>query len=390
MNKNLKQLIQISNLVGNDPSLVRGVGGNTSVKTDDGKYMFIKASGTSLKDMAARKGWRRLRTEKVQAILGDKSLVEMEINKREFEIVNRLRLACDDNVTDSSRPSVESPLHVVLYKYVIHIHALSVLAYACSKKGKEKIINLLKDEKTPPLWIPYANPGYCLGMEVSRTVRSFEKRFGCKPAIMIIQKHGLLVTADSQKEVLRLVRKVIARCNCGLKSLKTTAIKKPKPEDIKNLRRTIKKALLEVAGQTTMVSHFVDKTVSDFLIRTDAEKLLKAPMLTTDESCLVHNPIIWLEKFDYKTIANKINSTVTKFQKPPIAFLVKDVGLFIAASKKTTPVLRDIVIGSLFVRGNAQNVGGINPLNKKQRDFIVNWEAQTLRVKVAGSKKKKS
>ncbi len=390
MNKNLKQLIQISNLLGNDPSLVRGASGNTSVKTDDGKHIFIKASGTSLKDMTTRKGWRRLKTEKVKTIFDDKSLAGIEINKRELAIANRLRLACDDNVADSSRPSIESPLHVVLDKYVVHIHALAVLAYASSKKGKEKILDLFKNEKVPPLWIPYANPGYCLGIKVFRMVKTYEKTFGCKPAIMIMQKHGLLVTADSQKEVLRLLRKVIKCCNADLKSLKTkTATKKSKPKDTDLIRKTIKKALFEVTNQNIPVSCVVDKTISNFLARTDAKKLLKAPPLTPDEAGLAHGPIIWLEKFDYKTVANKINSTVAKFQKPPVAFLAKDVGLFIIGSKKIAAVIKDIVTGSLFVRENAQNLGGVNPLNKKQRDFIINWEAETHRMELAGRKNKK-
>jgi rhamnose utilization protein RhaD (predicted bifunctional aldolase and dehydrogenase) len=46
MNKALIDLIKISNSTGRDPALVQGGGGNTSVKTDDGKYMYIKASGT--------------------------------------------------------------------------------------------------------------------------------------------------------------------------------------------------------------------------------------------------------------------------------------------------------------------------------------------------------
>ena len=57
--KALTDLIRISNLVGKDPALVQGGGGNTSVKTADGKYMFIKASGTALKDMNATQGWRQ-------------------------------------------------------------------------------------------------------------------------------------------------------------------------------------------------------------------------------------------------------------------------------------------------------------------------------------------
>ena len=51
MNEALKELIRISNKVGSDASLVQGGGGNTSAKTADGKHMYIKASGSALKDM---------------------------------------------------------------------------------------------------------------------------------------------------------------------------------------------------------------------------------------------------------------------------------------------------------------------------------------------------
>ncbi|MHC4533254.1 MAG: class II aldolase, partial [Planctomycetota bacterium] len=71
MNKALAELIRVSNETGGDPTLVQGGGGNTSVKTDDGKYMYIKASGTALKDMSQKKGWRRMRLEPVLAILKD-------------------------------------------------------------------------------------------------------------------------------------------------------------------------------------------------------------------------------------------------------------------------------------------------------------------------------
>ena len=56
MNKTLANLIKISNTVGKDQTYVQGGGGNTSVKTDDDKYMYIKASGMALKDMNANKG----------------------------------------------------------------------------------------------------------------------------------------------------------------------------------------------------------------------------------------------------------------------------------------------------------------------------------------------
>ena len=66
MDKALSDLIKISGTTGSNPSLVLGGGGNTSVKTSDGKYMYIKASGTALKDMDKLKGWRRLKIDFVQ------------------------------------------------------------------------------------------------------------------------------------------------------------------------------------------------------------------------------------------------------------------------------------------------------------------------------------
>ena len=53
MDNALSVLIKISNETGKDPAFTQAAGGNTSVKTGDGKYMFIKASGTALKNMNA-------------------------------------------------------------------------------------------------------------------------------------------------------------------------------------------------------------------------------------------------------------------------------------------------------------------------------------------------
>ena len=77
MNKALADLIKISNITGKDPSLVQGGGGNTSVKSADNKYMYIKASGTALKDMSARKGYRRLKLYAVLEIIKDRSLTSL-------------------------------------------------------------------------------------------------------------------------------------------------------------------------------------------------------------------------------------------------------------------------------------------------------------------------
>ena len=91
--KALADLIRISNTTGGNPALVQGGGGNTSVKTDDGKYMYIKASGTALKDMNKQQGWRRMRLDSLLSVIKDKSLAddirEAKTKQDALEIVNK-------------------------------------------------------------------------------------------------------------------------------------------------------------------------------------------------------------------------------------------------------------------------------------------------------------
>jgi len=195
MNKVLADLIKISNTTGKDPALVLGGGGNTSVKTADGKYMYIKASGTALKDMNASLGWRRLNIEAVLSILKDKAIPKMDPVKRETEVVNRLLLSCDDDVTSGARPSVESHLHALLDTHVIHLHPLVVAAYVNAKDGRAKIEKQLAKGGLVPLWVPYTDPGYMLAKRIAKLVGEYEAEHGRKPGVLFLEKHGLFVTA---------------------------------------------------------------------------------------------------------------------------------------------------------------------------------------------------
>ena len=380
MDKALADLIKISNTTGKDSTLVAGGGGNTSVKTDDGKFMYIKASGTALKDMSAKRGWRRMRLEPVLSIIQDKNLAKLDASVREPEVVDRLLLACDDNVTSGARPSVESHLHACLDKCVIHLHPLVLAAYVSAKNGRARLEKLFKGEKLPPLWVPYADPGFMLAKKIAGLVDRYQKKYGEKPAIMLLQKHGLFVTAGTADAALRLVRKVIKTCKSKLKELKVHKITQPKKEDIEKAEASIRYAMLEATGQVLPVSFIpTDSVISAFMRRKDAKKLLATPALNPDELVYANGSAMWLDNCDTGIISRKLKSQVAKGQKPAAAFVIKSLGLFIAANEKTAPVIAEITTGSLFVRMNAQKFGGINPLSKRQQDFINNWEAEAFR-----------
>lgn len=386
MDKALANLIRISNVTGKDSTLVQGGGGNTSVKTADGKYMYIKASGTALKDMNTKKGWRKLRLAPVLSIIEDKSLAQLDAGKREPEVVERLLLACDDKVAGGARPSVESHLHAFLDKYVIHLHPLVVAAYVNAKNGKAAIEKLFKNEKFPPVWVPYTDPGFMLAKKIAQLVGNYQKQFGRKPAVMILQKHGLFVTAGTADAALRLVRKVIRLCSSKLKEPKPRKTRPAADSEIADAKSAIRKAVLDATRKRLPVTYFPNiKSIDAFMARKDAGKLLATPALNPDELVYANGSAMWLEKCDVESITRKLTSLVNRGQKPAAAFIVKGLGLFVAADKKTAPLIAELTACSVLIRMYATKFGGILALTKRQQDFINNWESEAFRKKLASS-----
>jgi len=386
MNIALAELIRISTETGGDPTLVQGGGGNTSVKTADGKYMYIKASGTALKDMNQKQGWRRMRLEPVLAILKDKSLPKMDASTREPKVVNMLLDACDDNIKTIARPSVEAHLHACLNTCVIHLHPSAAGAYVNAKNGKAKLEKLFKDETLPPLWVPYTDPGFMLAKKIARLVDSYQARFGKKPSILFLEKHGLFITSKTASSALRLVRSVMKRCNSKLKQPRPGSAKAVEPDKITVLKLCFERACFKATRKRTTIWYYYNDAIADFLNKKDAKKMLTGS-LTPDELVYANGPAMWVEKCDSQSIAGRLKQQIQKGKKPYVAFLIKGVGLFVAGTEKIAPTVRDIVLYSIFIRTNANRMGGILTLNKRQEDFINNWESEAFRKKLASTKK---
>ena len=383
MDKTLSQLIRISKAVGKDTSLIQGGGGNTSVKTKDGKHMYIKASGTALKDMNEQNGWRRLQLASVLSIIKDKSITQLDICARETEVVNQLLLACDDKVTTDARPSVETHLHAFLDKCVIHLHPVAVLAYACAKNGRAELEKLFKKESFPPVWVPYTDPGFMLAKKIAKLIDDYQNRFGRKPAILFLEKHGLLISANSPDAALQLLREVINRCTGKLRQPKVGKIKTVTQKAIADAKLCIHRAFFEATGRHATITYFYDDAIAAFWRQKDAQKMLLPAALTPDELLYANGPAMWVEDCDSKKIAGRLTSQIKKARLPSVAFLVKGVGLLVAGTEKIAPTIRDIVESSFFIRTNAFRLGGILTLTKSERDFINQWESEAFRKKLA-------
>jgi len=234
--------------------------------------------------------------------------------------------------------------------------------------------------------------------KIAKLVDDYQKRFGNKPAILFLHKHGLLISASSPDGALGLVRKVINRCNSKLKRIKTQACprakrrdpglktRRPLARDINASKSAIRRAFFQATGERATISYFYDDEIAAFLAQEDAEEMLSAGVLTPDELVYANGPAMWVEKIEREDIAKRLTRQIKIGNKHSVAFLVKNVGLFVAGKKKMAQTVRDIVEYSAFIRSNAKLMGGIRTLNKRERDFINRWEAEAFRKKVASGK----
>jgi rhamnose utilization protein RhaD (predicted bifunctional aldolase and dehydrogenase) len=173
--------------IGADPLLIQGAGGNTSIK--DAATMWIKASGTQLKD--ADKGdifvpvdWRGI----AAAVDDDAALADQP---------HRFLLR------DGLRPSIETCLHAILPDpVVIHVHCVNTIALAVRVDAEEQIANRLGEID----WrlVPYAKPGAGLAAAVKAKATDGTKVF-------VLRNHGLLIGADTVAEAAELMHLVIAK-----------------------------------------------------------------------------------------------------------------------------------------------------------------------------------
>lgn len=368
--KSLRELVSISREVGKDPSMVLGAFGNTSVKTPDGRYMYIKASSTALKDMSLKKGWKRLKLRAVLSILSDSSVRRLGAYERESEVSRRLMGAVDHKCGGNLRPSIESFFHAFMPRYVIHLHPSSVLVYACAKRGEEEVRRLFSGEGISPLWISYAHPGYSLAMKIEEGVRGYQRRGEGGPVVMFLQNHGLVTAAENADKALSLSRKVVNKCRESSGEPGRANISGAREDMVKKIRSSIKKCVEEATGRRTEVSYFINETIGRFLSRRDAGNLLRSGPITPDELVYTKGPAVWLRRWDPKVLMEKMNKRKSRAGEFPAGYLIKPAGLFVIGERKRSILLKDIICASLIIRARAAEFGGVRALSKGQRQFI--------------------
>jgi len=377
MEKSLVNLLEISHFYGNDNEFVIGGGGNTSWK--DEKNLFIKASGTRLGSLTGQ-GLIKLDRKKLDAMLSNS--FPDDIQRRDQMILEGLMKSCIDNERNL-RPSVETPLHhLIRYQYVIHTHPTRINALLCSRDCREVVKKIFPDDV---LFVEYTDPGYVLFKKLESEILAYRNRFSKDPAIILVQNHGVFISADSCEEIRQLYDyclNIVNTANSFSLDINTIPVSEKATEVIPAIRMLLSGKEIKIlkVRQNKLIGHFTSDKASAGLVSLpftpDNIVYCKARPLYI-ESIGTPNEIV--EEFRIKL--DKYQSAFGSFPK---IILINQIGLIAAdESIKMTEILLDVFEDLMKISYLSQAFGGPHFLSPERISFIENWESENYRHKMS-------
>jgi rhamnose utilization protein RhaD (predicted bifunctional aldolase and dehydrogenase) len=211
----LDHLLHISHAIGCNERLAQAGGGNTSVKTPDGRVMLVKASGTPLSRMSCERGWVAVNLTATRELLVRASLRTLSDAEREERVLRLLHDAVIE--PQDARPSVETPLHALLGRAVTHAHPVAVVALGCRPDAERVMTDLCEGAtERPPLCLPYIKPGSTLAFAVSDHIGRYTAEHGGAPDVVVQRNHGLFVAAESATACVVKMHEIVERTESWL------------------------------------------------------------------------------------------------------------------------------------------------------------------------------
>lgn len=368
----LNTLCEFSHKYGADPAFVLAGGGNTSCKDDS--FLYIKGSGTALATIDEN-GFVKMERAKLRAMLTKTYSADEAV--REAEVLSDLMDARAPG-EETKRPSVETLLHdLFAQKFVLHVHPAAVNGITCSKYGKSLSEALFWDS----VWVESTKPGYTLAMLCKEKLDQYKEKRGKNADLLFLENHGVFFAADTKEELDALVSGVMNK-------IATTAYPVDFSEAEYDADRVSAVApvirMLWGEGTPCVVKFTANKTVMKYAESNEAfEPLTRS--LTPDHIVYCKANPLFIEEDDADSIKAALAEYTAKFGVKPKVVFVKGLGMFaVADTAKAANTVTEVWLDAVKIVTLAEvNYKGVSPMTPELIDFIVNWEVESYRSKVA-------
>lgn len=198
----LRQLVALSNWLG-DPAMDCAIlgEGNTSARADENSF-YVKASGQEL---------RTIREEGFVQVAFDRILEMLKRGDLTDKAVKECLSAAKVDPSAPGHPSVETVLHALFLRleginFVGHTHPSAINALTCSKVFQEAFSGrIFPDEIVvcgpASVVVPYTDPGVPLARKVHELLNEFLDRYGEVPKVVVMQNHGFIALGHTAEQV---------------------------------------------------------------------------------------------------------------------------------------------------------------------------------------------
>jgi NAD(P)-dependent dehydrogenase (short-subunit alcohol dehydrogenase family)/rhamnose utilization protein RhaD (predicted bifunctional aldolase and dehydrogenase) len=386
----LLELIAISHAVGSDPDLVQGGGGNTSVKGRDGRRMLVKASGTALAAMDETRGWAELDLEAARRILDRRETAALPAAEREAEVLRLLQAAVIR--PRGARPSVESCLHALLERVVIHTHPVGLNALLCSRDSRRLAEALCRRLGTEPLHVEYVDPGFTLAARLKEEIAAYEARHGRPPRAVLLDNHGLFVAAPEAEECLELSRKLTGAGQRWLGRARVNPLEFALVSGLDGRRNGT--GVERIAGRAVLVrGALLRGGAAPALVRRDAsrdaEELARrqASVAAARKGAFTPDQIVYCRTAPLALPARpeKWAEAVAAYRRrrgldPRVVIVPGDGVYYAAADLAQLKVVAEVYRGAIAALLAAPKAGGPRFLKRREAGFIESWEVETFRA----------
>ena len=361
----LKNLVEMSHKYGADPRFVLAGGGNTSYKTEE--LIYVKGSGTSLATIKAGE-FVVLYRDKL-AKMWEKTYSGNDGEKEAEVLADMMDSRIEGEGT--KRPSVETLLHNLFpQKFVLHVHPALVNGITCSNEGENAVKRIFGGGA---VWVPATKPGYTLAAYCKKAIDEYKNKFNKDCEIVILQNHGIFFANDDVTEIDNIAADVFAKINANIKREPDFSIPAFDKQKAAEIIPAIRMSYANKTGSETACAKFLFNQEIKALVKDIASFAPAANPFTPDHIV-------------YYGAKPLFADDITDLKIPDAAKIiaVKDVGCFaLGKTKKECDTAADLFLDAVKIAVYTESFGGCSHLSKELTDFIVNWEGESYRQKVA-------
>jgi rhamnose utilization protein RhaD (predicted bifunctional aldolase and dehydrogenase) len=353
----IAELIAISRFAGERFDLVQAGGGNSSMKTSDG--LFVKASGLALSDLRTYSDFCCVDWVNLASYI---SRLDEKVDSRHLEKEGTARVQASLR-SSSGKPSIETLMHCLMNRLTLHTHPVATAAIVCRPNYKKLLSELFKDA----ICVDYHTPGAALAVAIDRQLSQYEWQAG-QTAVVFLQNHGLLVSAQTADEVIAITESVNDKLANHL-SLNLDRYK---------LAPKIAALVNRVAGTDFFGYLSEDKLLSN-LACGSPDVLMSAP--ATPDQLVYCGPVGFVWSQNENANINALKLFLDRYGQPPrvikVALGYTVYVILLGTNLRKCRDIEDVLKAHCLTLSGMQEEATLLP--QSEISFISNWDAEKYR-----------